>query len=197
MKNTQDFLDQLDKLTFVSEEGKTLHTAQGFQVSYSIDFIDKGYLEEFWDNKRGLSLLQKNVTKFIRTSNKNNNEIEYIQNIGNTSTKMQGFELYFFQEKTGISIFFSFPVEKKEEQIEIWNSFKNSIFYRGIQYSDEKFSKYIEDLLTDYNVSIENLYCKGIEKYEPEKTLHLKILCDSLINRKKIIGTITKFNENM
>lgn len=65
------------------------------------------------------------------------------------------------------------------------------------EYSDEKFSKYIEDLLTDYNVSIENLYCKGIEKYEPEKTLHLKILCDSLFNRKKIIGTITKFNENI
>ena len=40
---------------------------------------------------------------------------------------------------TAISIFFSFPVEKKEEQIEIWNSFKNSIFIRGIQYSDEKF----------------------------------------------------------
>jgi hypothetical protein len=30
MKDTQDFLDQLDRLTFVAEEGKTLHTAQGW-----------------------------------------------------------------------------------------------------------------------------------------------------------------------
>jgi hypothetical protein len=105
---------------------------------HKLDFINKEYLEEYWDSKRGLSSLQKNITKFIRNTNKNINEIEYIHNIGNTSTKMQGFELYFFKEKTGISIFFSFPLEKKEEQIEIWNSFKNSIFYRGIQYSDEK-----------------------------------------------------------
>ena len=39
MKNTQDFLDQLDRLTFVSEEGKTLHTAQGFQISYSLELM--------------------------------------------------------------------------------------------------------------------------------------------------------------
>jgi hypothetical protein len=37
--NTQDFLNQLDKLTFVSNEGKTLHTAQGFQVSYTIELM--------------------------------------------------------------------------------------------------------------------------------------------------------------
>ena len=37
--NTQDFLNQLDKLTFVSEEGKTLHTAQGFQISYSLELM--------------------------------------------------------------------------------------------------------------------------------------------------------------
>lgn len=39
MKNTQDFLMQLDKLTFVSEEGKTLHTAEGFQISYTIELM--------------------------------------------------------------------------------------------------------------------------------------------------------------
>ena len=39
MENTQDFLNQLDKLTFVSEEGKTLHTAQGFQISYSLELM--------------------------------------------------------------------------------------------------------------------------------------------------------------
>jgi hypothetical protein len=30
MLNTQNFLDALDNLTFVAEEGKTLHTAQGW-----------------------------------------------------------------------------------------------------------------------------------------------------------------------
>jgi hypothetical protein len=39
MKNTQDFLNQLDKLTFVSEESKTLHTAEGFQISYTIELM--------------------------------------------------------------------------------------------------------------------------------------------------------------
>jgi len=39
MKNTQDFLNQLDKLTFVSEEDKTLHTAEGFQISYTIELM--------------------------------------------------------------------------------------------------------------------------------------------------------------
>jgi len=39
MKDTQDFLDQLDRLTFVSNEGKTLHTAQGFQISYSLELM--------------------------------------------------------------------------------------------------------------------------------------------------------------
>jgi hypothetical protein len=37
--NTQNFLDALDRLTFVSNEGKTLHTAQGFQVSYTIELM--------------------------------------------------------------------------------------------------------------------------------------------------------------
>ena len=32
MKNTKDFLNQLDKLTFVEHEDKTLHTAEGFQI---------------------------------------------------------------------------------------------------------------------------------------------------------------------
>lgn len=39
MKNTQDFLDQLDRLTFVSEEGNTLQTTQGFQVSYTLELM--------------------------------------------------------------------------------------------------------------------------------------------------------------
>jgi len=128
--------------TWENEEVNTNKNKVNLTIAFSkhkIDLLDKGYLEEYWDNKRGLSSLQKNITKFIRNTKKDTNEIEYIQSSGNTFTKMQGFELYFYREKTGISIFFSFPVEKKEEQIEIWNSFKKSIFYRGIQYSDEKF----------------------------------------------------------
>jgi len=39
MKNTQDFLNQLDRLTFVSEDHKTLHTAEGFQISYSLELM--------------------------------------------------------------------------------------------------------------------------------------------------------------
>jgi len=39
MENTQDFLNQLDKLTFVSNEGKTLHTAQGFEISYTLELM--------------------------------------------------------------------------------------------------------------------------------------------------------------
>lgn len=39
MKNTKDFLNQLDKLTFVKHEDKTLHTAEGFQISYTIELM--------------------------------------------------------------------------------------------------------------------------------------------------------------
>jgi hypothetical protein len=37
--NTQNFLDALDKLTFVKYEDKTLHTAEGFEISYSLELI--------------------------------------------------------------------------------------------------------------------------------------------------------------
>jgi hypothetical protein len=35
--NTQNFLDALDKLTFVKYGDKTLHTAEGFEISYEIE----------------------------------------------------------------------------------------------------------------------------------------------------------------
>ena len=37
--NTQNFLDGLDKLTFVKYEDKTLHTAEGFEISYSLELM--------------------------------------------------------------------------------------------------------------------------------------------------------------
>ena len=37
MENIQDFLDKLDRLTFVAEENKTLRTAEGFKISYSLE----------------------------------------------------------------------------------------------------------------------------------------------------------------
>ena len=43
MENTQDFLNKLDKLTFVSEEGKTLHTAEGYQISYSLELMGSSF----------------------------------------------------------------------------------------------------------------------------------------------------------
>ena len=40
MENTQDFLNKLDKLTFIKYENKTLHTAQGFEISYSLQLME-------------------------------------------------------------------------------------------------------------------------------------------------------------
>lgn len=39
MENTQDFLNKLDKLTFIKHEDKTMHTAEGFQISYSLELL--------------------------------------------------------------------------------------------------------------------------------------------------------------
>ena len=36
---TKDFLDALDKLTFVKYEDKTLHTAEGFEISYELELM--------------------------------------------------------------------------------------------------------------------------------------------------------------
>jgi len=41
MKNEmQEFLNKLDKLTFVSIDGKTLHTSEGFEISYMLKMND-------------------------------------------------------------------------------------------------------------------------------------------------------------
>jgi hypothetical protein len=37
METIQDFLNKLDKLSFTSYEGKTLHTEEGFDISYNIE----------------------------------------------------------------------------------------------------------------------------------------------------------------
>lgn len=47
MENTQDFLDKLDRLTFVAEEGKTLHTAEGFDISYSVELMSSGAMGNY------------------------------------------------------------------------------------------------------------------------------------------------------
>ena len=47
MENTQDFLDKLDRLTFVAEEGKTLHTAEGFDISYSVELMGIGAMGNY------------------------------------------------------------------------------------------------------------------------------------------------------
>ena len=40
MKNEmQEFLDNLDKLTFVSIDGNTLHTSEGFEISYNLKML--------------------------------------------------------------------------------------------------------------------------------------------------------------
>ena len=35
----QEFLDNLDKLTFVSIDGNTLHTSEGFEISYNLKMM--------------------------------------------------------------------------------------------------------------------------------------------------------------
>lgn len=47
MENTQNFLDKLDRLTFVAEESKTLHTAQGFQISFTLELMSSGALHDY------------------------------------------------------------------------------------------------------------------------------------------------------
>ena len=37
--NTQDFLNGLDKLTFVKYEDKTLYTKEGFEISYELELM--------------------------------------------------------------------------------------------------------------------------------------------------------------
>lgn len=105
---------------------------------HKMDNIQKSFLEEYWDSKRGLTTLQKSVIQWKRKGNHSMNEISYIQKNGNTNSPMEGFELYFWEDRKGVSIFFSFPSDKKTEQTEIWNRFKNSILFRGIPYLDEK-----------------------------------------------------------
>jgi hypothetical protein len=39
MENTQDFLNGLDKLTFVDYKDKVLHTKEGFEISYALELM--------------------------------------------------------------------------------------------------------------------------------------------------------------
>ena len=39
MENTQDFLNGLDKLTFVDYKDKVLHTKEGFEISYDLELM--------------------------------------------------------------------------------------------------------------------------------------------------------------
>jgi hypothetical protein len=38
-ETTQDFLNQLDRLTFIKYDNKTLYTLEGFEISYSLELI--------------------------------------------------------------------------------------------------------------------------------------------------------------
>ena len=42
METIQDFLNRLDKLIFVKSEGKTLHTSEGFEISYTLELMGAG-----------------------------------------------------------------------------------------------------------------------------------------------------------
>jgi hypothetical protein len=107
-------------------------------TKHKMDKIHKSFLEEYWDSRRGLTNLQKSVVRFKRNPNHSMNEIRYILKNGSADLPMEGFELYFWDDRRGISIFFSFPSEIKIEQSEIWSTFKKSIIFKGIPYKDEK-----------------------------------------------------------
>ncbi len=127
--------------TWENEEAEKNKNKIHLTIAFSkhkMDKIHKIFLEEYWDSKRGLTNLQKSVIQFKRNPNLSINEISYIQKNGSTDILMEGFELYFWEDKRGVSIFYSFPSDKKVEHTEIWNKFKNSILFRGIPYKDEK-----------------------------------------------------------
>jgi len=46
MRNTQDFIDGLNKLNFVKYDNKTLYTKEGFNVSYEIE-LNGGALSNY------------------------------------------------------------------------------------------------------------------------------------------------------
>jgi len=43
----QEFLDNLDKLTFVSIDGNTLHTSEGFEISYNLKMMSSPNLQNY------------------------------------------------------------------------------------------------------------------------------------------------------
>jgi hypothetical protein len=44
METTLEFLNKLDKLSFTSYKAKTLHTEEGFDISYDIEMTSMNYL---------------------------------------------------------------------------------------------------------------------------------------------------------
>lgn len=62
--NTQEFINGLDKLTFVKYENKTFYTAEGFEISYELTLMD-GYMRDnypiqftFYVRKEGLYIMR-------------------------------------------------------------------------------------------------------------------------------------------
>jgi hypothetical protein len=89
------------------------------------------FLEKYWDFKRGLTENQKNVLQFSRKENGIIKETEYtIKNDTNSKTFI-GYEIYLFSKRTGTSIFFNFPKDKKETYSSVWENLKNSLYFRG------------------------------------------------------------------
>jgi hypothetical protein len=98
---------------------------------HPLDILSYDFLEKYWDFKRGLTENQKNVLQFSRKENGIIKETEYtIKNDTNSKTFI-GYEIYLFSKRTGTSIFFNFPKDKKETYSSVWENLKNSLYFRG------------------------------------------------------------------
>ena len=63
--------------------------------------------------------------------------------------------------------------------------------------TDEQFTNNIRTLLCEQDVKIEQVYAKGIEKFEILPVLHLKVICNNLKVRTQVADIITKYNSNI
>jgi len=104
---------------------------------HPLDILSSEFLQKYWDFKRGLTENQKNVLHFSRKENGFFKETEYNLKNETNSITLTGYEIYLFSKRTGVSIFFNFPKDKKEIYDSVWEKFKNSLFFRGYKIADK------------------------------------------------------------
>ncbi len=104
---------------------------------HPLDILSTEFLEKYWDFKRGLTENQKNTIQFSRKENGIIKETEYILKDDTSSITYIGYEIYLFSKRSGTSIFFNFPKDKKENYFSVWEKFKNSLYFRGYKITEK------------------------------------------------------------